>query len=84
MRPAQALEHDLRIVLCQGQRPLRVEQPFEKQGLARFEKSDDWGDVGVAVMSGDGDGVYPAYIRRENGTGRVAELRIVYVEEPPA
>jgi hypothetical protein len=60
------------------------ERPFEGQGFARFEKADDWGDVGVAVMSGMGDGVYPLYVRRDPTTGRVAELRLVFIEESPS
>src|SRR5467141_3671011 len=32
------------------------QRPFEQRGFALFEKTDDWGDVGVAVESGMGDG----------------------------
>ena len=59
------------------------QRPFETQGFARFEKVDGWGDVGVAVVSGDGDGVYPVYVRRDPTNGRVAELRVVFADEPP-
>jgi hypothetical protein len=61
-----------------------LDRPFEQQGFARFEKADDWGDLGVAVMSGYRDGVYPVYVRRQENTGRVAELRVVFVEAPPS
>jgi hypothetical protein len=29
-----------------------------------------------------GDGAYPVYVRRDQTTGRVAELRVVFIEEP--
>jgi hypothetical protein len=60
------------------------QRPFERDRFARFEKNDDWGDLGVAVMSGTGDGVYPVYVRRDQSTGQVAELRVVFVEQPPS
>jgi hypothetical protein len=50
-------------------------------GVARFTKADGWGDVGLAVHSGMGDGVYPVDVRRDRVTGRVAELRIVFLPE---
>jgi hypothetical protein len=50
--------------------------------IARFEKSDDWGDIGVAVQSGLGDGVYPVYVRRDSVSGRIAELRVEFLPHP--
>lgn len=60
------------------------ESPFDQQRFARFEKDDGWGDLGVAVLPGAGDGVYPVYVRRDQTTGEVAELRVVFVEDAPS
>jgi hypothetical protein len=59
-------------------------RPFERQGFSRFEKADNWGDVGVAVMPRDGDGVYPVYVRRDGRTGRIAEVRISFDGAEPS
>src|SRR5438067_591497 len=47
--------------------------------IARFEKQDGWGDVGVAVQSGFGDGVYPVFVRRDASSGRIAALRVEFL-----
>jgi hypothetical protein len=55
---------------------------FEKMAggdVARFVKNDDWGDTGVAVLTGMGDGIYPVYIRRDPETGRIAERRVEFL-----
>lgn len=36
--------------------------------------------LGVIVPTGFGDGVYPVYIRRDKATGRVAEVKVTFIE----
>ena len=35
----------------------------------------------VTVQSGFGDGSYPVYVRIDDASGRVAEIRVVFIEE---
>lgn len=37
--------------------------------------------LGVSVSTGWGDGTYPVFIRRDKETGRVAEVRVVFIPE---
>lgn len=39
--------------------------------------------LGVCVSTGWGDGTYPVLIRRD-GTGKVAEVRVVFIDEQDA
>jgi Protein of unknown function (DUF4241) len=59
-----------------------VERTFEHQQnrVARWTKPE-WGDIGVAVETGDGDGVYPVYVRRRAETGQIVELRVSFEPE---
>ena len=60
-----------------------VPQVFQRMSnrVARFTKEDDWGDIGVVVESGIGDGVYPVLVRRDERSGRIAEVRVVFLPE---
>jgi hypothetical protein len=45
--------------------------------VARWTKPD-WGDIGVAFQPGNGDGVFPVYVRRDPANGEIVELRIAF------
>jgi hypothetical protein len=56
-----------------------VARMFErKQNRVARWTEDQVGDIGVAVESGVGDGVYPVFVRRLPETGQVGEVRVVF------
>jgi len=56
-----------------------VARVFERKRdrVARWTKPE-WGDIGVVVEAGRGDGVYPVFVRRDPKTGHIVELRVVF------
>lgn len=44
-----------------------------------FEFSGGHTGAGVVVSSGFGDGIYDVFIRRDTDTGRVAEVKVVFI-----
>ena len=52
----------------------------EKGGVAQWPYRRGHPGLGVTVSTGDGDGVYPVYVKRAAG-GRVAEVRVVFIGE---
>jgi hypothetical protein len=41
----------------------------------------DFVDEFVTVTTGFGDGIYPVYVRMDPHTGRVAEVKVVFIED---
>ena len=52
----------------------------DKTGVTQYNFSKERTGLGVAVSTGYGDGVYPVEVKR-NHEGRIAEVRIVFIEE---
>lgn len=52
----------------------------EKGRPAQFNYDMGHAGLGVVVSTGYGDGSYPVYVRR-NSEGRIAEVRVVFIEE---
>jgi hypothetical protein len=57
----------------------KLEEESGHPGLARWKYPAGHEGVGITSMTGHGDGLYPVYVRKDNGC--VAELRIVFI--PP-
>ena len=53
---------------------------IEQKGVAQWNYKLGHVGLGVSVSTGYGDGNYPVFVRR-NDEGRIAEVKVVFIEE---
>lgn len=52
-----------------------------KKGTAQFNCALGHAGLGVCVGTGFGDGTYDVFVKREPSEGRIAEVKVVFVDE---